>query len=109
MISICHCEEDSLPDEAIPSQQETAGMEKKMDELKWELLVEVQGRLEADLLQSYLEAYGVQTEIFQESVGYNAFPVTIDGLGRVQIFVSKEQLDEARKLLADYNNPEGTK
>ncbi len=80
-----------------------------MDELKWELLVEVQGRLEADLLQSYLEAYGVQTEIFQESVGYNAFPVTIDGLGRVQIFVSKEQLDEARKLLADYNNPEGTK
>ena len=70
-----------------------------MDELKWELLVEVQGRLEADLLQSYLEAYGIQTEIFQESVGYNAFPVMVDGLGRVQIFVSKEQLDEARKLL----------
>jgi hypothetical protein len=80
-----------------------------MDELKWELLVEVQGRLEADLLQSYLEAYGVQTEIFQESVGHNAFPVTIDGLGRVRIFVSKEQLDEARKLLADYNNPEEMK
>ena len=80
-----------------------------MDEMKWELLVEVQGRLEADLLQSYLEAYGIQTEIFQESVGHNAFPVTIDGLGRVQIFVPKEQLDEARKLLADYNNPEETK
>ena len=80
-----------------------------MDEMKWELLVEVQGRLEADLLQSYLEAYGIQTEIFQESVGHNAFPVMIDGLGRVQIFVSKEQLDEARNLLADYNNPEETK
>ena len=80
-----------------------------MDELKWEMLVEVQGRLEADLLQSYLEAYGIQTEIFQESVGHNAFPVTIDGLGRVQIFVPKEQLDEARKLLADYNNPEEIK
>jgi hypothetical protein len=80
-----------------------------MDELKWEVLVEVQGRLEADLLQSYLEAYGIQTEIFQESVGHSAFPVTIDGLGRVQIFVPKEQLDEARKLLADYNNPEETK
>jgi hypothetical protein len=80
-----------------------------MDELKWEMLVEVQGRLEADLLQSYLEAYGIQTEIFQESVGYNAFPVTIDGLGRVQIFVSKEQIDEARKLLEDYNTSEETK
>jgi hypothetical protein len=77
-----------------------------MDELKWEVLVEVQGRLEADLLQSYLEAYGIQTEIFQESVGHNAFPVMVDGLGRVQIFVSKEQLDEARKLLADYKNSE---
>jgi hypothetical protein len=84
-------------------------MEKKMDELKWELLVEVQGRLEADLLQSYLEAYGIQTEIFQESVGHNAFPVMVDGLGRVQIFVSKEQLNEARKLLANYNNPEEIK
>ncbi len=80
-----------------------------MDELKWEVLVEVQGRLEADLLQSYLEAYGIHTEIFQESVGHNAFPVMVDGLGRVQIFVSKEQLNEARKLLADYNNPEETK
>ena len=77
-----------------------------MDELKWEVLVEVQGRLEADLLQSYLEAYGIQTEIFQESVGHNAFPVMIDGLGRVQIFVSKEQIKEASRLIAEYNNPE---
>ena len=74
--------------------------------MKWELLVEVQGRLEADLLQSYLEAYGIQTEIFQESVGHNAFPVMIDGLGRVQIFVSKEQIKEASRLIAEYNNPE---
>jgi hypothetical protein len=80
-----------------------------MDELKWELLVEVQGRLEADLLQSYLEAYGIKTEIFQESVGHNAFPVMVDGLGRVQIFVKKEQAKEAREILAEYNNPEETK
>ena len=80
-----------------------------MDELKWKLLVEVQGRLEADLLQSYLEAYGIQTEIFQESVGHNAFPVMVDGLGRVQIFVSKEQFNEAEEILKDYNKPEDTK
>jgi len=80
-----------------------------MDELKWELLVEVQGRLEADLLQSYLEAYGIQTEIIQESVGHNVYPVMIDGLGRVQIFVPKEQIKEAKKLIADYNNPEEIK
>lgn len=41
-----------------------------MDELKWELLTEVQGRLEADLPESYFEAYGIDVELFQEAVGH---------------------------------------
>lgn len=79
-------------------------MEAGMNELKWELLTEVQGRLEADLLKSYFEAYGIDVELFQESVGQHIYPVTIDILGRVQLFVSKEQASEARKLLNEYNN-----
>ena len=74
-----------------------------MDELKWELLTEVQGRLEADLLKSYFEAYGIDIELFQESVGHHIYPVTVDGLGRVQLFVSKEQAEEAHTLLDEYN------
>ena len=73
-----------------------------MDELKWELLAEVQGRLEADLLKSYFEAYGIDIELFQESVGHHIYPVTVDGLGRVQLFVSKEQAREAHRLLDEY-------
>jgi hypothetical protein len=79
-------------------------METLMDELKWELLTEVQGRLEADLLKSYFEAYGIEVELFQESVGHYIYPVTVDGLGRVQLFVSKEQAREAHRLLDEYNN-----
>jgi Putative prokaryotic signal transducing protein len=75
-----------------------------MDELKWELLSEVQGRLEAEFIKSYLEASGIDVELFQESVGHHIYPVTVDGLGRVQIFVSKEQSKEARKLLEEYIN-----
>ncbi len=75
-----------------------------MDELKWELLTEVQGRLEADLLRSYFEAYGIDVELFQEAVGHHIYPVTVNGLGRVQLFVSKEQASEAHKLLDEYNN-----
>lgn len=75
-----------------------------MDELKWELLAEVQGRLEADLLKSYFEAYGIDIELFQEAVGHHIYPVTIDGLGAVQLFVAKEQANEARKLLEEYAN-----
>jgi hypothetical protein len=71
--------------------------------MKWERLVEVQGRLEAELLESYLEANGVDVELIQESVGHSAFPVMIDGLGRVQIFIPKEKSQEARDLLKEYN------
>ena len=74
-----------------------------MDELTWEVLTEVQGRLEAEFLKSYLEANGIDVELFQESVG-QTMGITIDGLGTVQIFVPKEQAAEARQLLEEYNN-----
>ncbi len=74
-----------------------------MDELRWELLTEVQGRLEAEFIKSYLEAAGIEIELFQESVGHHVYPVMVDGLGRVQLFVSKEQAREAHELLDEYN------
>lgn len=74
-----------------------------MDELTWELLTQVQGRLEAELLKTYFEAYGIEVELFQESVGHHIYPVTINGLGRVQLFVPKEQAKEAHQLLDEYN------
>ena len=79
-----------------------------MDELKWELLTEVQGRLEANLLKTYFEAYGIDIELFQEAVGHHIYPVTIDGLGRVQLFVSKEQAEAARQLLDEYNQAQNS-
>jgi len=75
-----------------------------MDELKWEILTETNGRLEADILKSYLEAAGVQVELIQEAVGHHIYPVTIDGLGRVQLFVSKVQIVLAKELLEEYNS-----
>jgi len=74
-----------------------------MDTMKWERLTEVQGRLEAELIESYLEANGVDVELVQESVGHSAFPVTVDGLGRVQIFIPKEKAQEAHELLKEFN------
>ena len=73
-----------------------------MDELKYDLLTEVQGRWQADLLKSYFEASGIDVELFQESLGQHIYPNTLDILGNVQLFVPKEQLEEARKLLAEY-------
>lgn len=75
-----------------------------MDQLKWELLTEVQGRLEAELLKTYFSAYGIDVELFQEAVGHHIYPVTVNGLGYVQLFVSKEQAKAARQLLEEYRN-----
>lgn len=74
-----------------------------MNEMKYELLVELHSRMQADLLESYLEANGVDVELFQESVGHTAFPVTIDGLGLVQVFVPGEKLNQAKKLFEEFN------
>lgn len=69
-----------------------------MDELKYALLAEVYGRMEAELVKSYLEAHEIDVELFQESIGQNIYPTTLDMLGSVQIFVKKEKIEEARIL-----------
>jgi len=75
-----------------------------MDELTWAKLTEVYGRMDAELIESYLEAHGIDVELFQEAVGHHIYPTTIDGLGRVQIFVQKENLAEAQKLMGRFND-----
>lgn len=72
-----------------------------MDELKWDMLTEVYGRMEAEGIKSLLEAEGIQVELIQEAAG-RIYAVTVDGLGRVQIFVPKKQLKEAREWLKIY-------
>lgn len=77
-----------------------------MNEMKYDLLVELHSRMQADLLESYLEANGVDAELFQESVGHTAFPVTVDGLGLVQVFVPGDKLKTAKALLEKFNTEE---
>jgi hypothetical protein len=78
------------------------------ENLTYAKLVEVYGRLEADLLESYLEAQGIDVELIQESIGRSIYPVTVDGLGRVQVFVPKEKLGEAKALLEQYSKDQAS-
>lgn len=80
-----------------------------MDQLKWELLTEIQGRSEAEIFKSYLVANGIEdVELFQEAIGQSIYPTMLDILGRVQIFVPKEVLTEAQKLLEEYEQMDFT-
>ena len=74
-----------------------------MDELKWDLLTEVQGRAEAEVLKTFLVANGIEdVELFQEALGQHIYPTTLDILGNVQVFVPKQQLEAAGQLLEEY-------
>ncbi|GJQ52680.1 MAG: hypothetical protein HKUEN02_15270 [Anaerolineaceae bacterium] len=73
------------------------------EELKWELLTEIQGRWKADIVKAMLDSNGIESELFQESVGA-LYPTSLDMLGRVQIFVSKTDAKAARKLMEEYNH-----
>ena len=79
-----------------------------MDELKWEHLTDVQGRMQADLLKAYFQEYDIEIEMFQEALGQHILPTALDILGNVQIFVAKADAEVARKLLDEYNNSEET-
>ncbi len=70
-----------------------------MSDLKYELLIELNSRMEADLLKGFLEAHEIPVELFQESIGQNIYPVTITGMGTVQVFVPKENTEEAHEIL----------
>lgn len=71
-----------------------------MSHPNWEFLTEVSGRLNAEEIKSYLEAYGIPVILFQEGAGLDLFPVAIGNtLARVQIFVPAEHFAQARELL----------
>jgi hypothetical protein len=75
-----------------------------MDQLKWELLTEINGRFEADLLKSYLEAEGIQVQLFQEGTGQDIYPLTLGPLAMVEVFVPKEKFEAAQNILDSYKS-----
>jgi len=72
-----------------------------MDELKYELLTEVLGQMEAEMLKLYFQAEEIEVVLFEEATSFDVIPVTF---GRVQIFVEKKNAEQARKLLEEYEN-----
>jgi hypothetical protein len=75
-----------------------------MDELKWEMLAEISGRIEAELIKSFLEAEGIEVQLFQEGAGQDLYPVTFGPLAMVQVFVPNDKINDARIILDNYNS-----
>jgi hypothetical protein len=72
-----------------------------MDELKYEKVGEANSSAEAEIIESFLEAEGIDVELVEESISRSAyaFPLT-----RVEIFVPKAQAKQALKLLKPFDD-----
>ncbi|MEW5870130.1 MAG: DUF2007 domain-containing protein [Chloroflexota bacterium] len=68
---------------------------------EWEVIEEVAGALQAEVVRGFLEAQGVPTVLSQEGAG-SVYAMTVGVLGRVQILVPPDQVEHARQILADY-------
>lgn len=75
-----------------------------MDDINWEILDEVAGNVNAELIRSYLEAYEIPVVLSQEGAGHSVFPVNVGRFGRVQILVPSEYLEQAQQLLEIYQS-----
>ena len=72
-----------------------------MSESNWEVVQEVYGELQAELLRGLLEAQGISVILNQEGAG-RAYGINVGPLGQVQILVPSHSLQNARQVLEDY-------
>jgi hypothetical protein len=70
-----------------------------MDEMKYEKIAEVE-RPQADVIESFLEAEGIDVEIIEESVWRTSYSTTFH---TVQVFVPKKKVKQALELLKSFN------
>ena len=72
-----------------------------MSEKSWATLLEVDNRIEAEIMKQALEAQGIPAEIFQEGAMRYAYPMAFGPLAKVEICVPKDRIDEAKAVWAD--------
>ena len=72
-----------------------------MVEENWEVIDEVAGDIQAEMLRGLLEAQGIKVWLSQEGAG-RAYGLTLSTLGAVQILVPSESAAPARQILDDY-------
>ena len=72
-----------------------------MDEMKYEKIAEANSRAEAEVIESFLEAEGIDVELIEESISHTAYAVAT---ARVEIFVPNDKAKQALKLLKPFDD-----
>ena len=72
-----------------------------MDEMKYAMLTEVLGQWKAEILESFLKSEGINVVLIQDALSQSAYA---NPFAPVQVFVPKEGMQQARKLLKTFED-----
>lgn len=70
---------------------------------EYELLYRSYGMLDAKSIQILLESFNIPSKAYQESAGVT-LGLTVGGLGAANIYVKKEDLEAAKKIISLMEN-----
>jgi len=73
-----------------------------MPDQSWEVIDNVAGDLQAELLRGLLEAQNIPVFLSQEGVGRSVYHVIVGPLANVQILVPATFVQQARQILEEY-------
>jgi len=73
-------------------------MSEEKKETNWVLVYTANGPSEAIVIKSVLETNGIKVKQVQETAG-KLFAISMNGLGKVDIYVEEEKYDDAKDLL----------
>jgi hypothetical protein len=80
-------------------------MENKLELKDLKELMVSDGMVEAEIVKSKLDSFGVPCMLKFESAG-RLMGITMDGLGKVQVMVPAEYLAEAKEIISTGNDEE---
>jgi hypothetical protein len=69
------------------------------DEMQYEMVAEILGRGEAEVIQGLLEAEGIRVQLVQDALSHSAY---VTPFGLVQVFVPKTEAERARALIKEF-------
>ena len=72
---------------------------------KYQLIWKASGELDAEIIKALLKSFNIEVIMFEESAG-KTYGFTIAPMGEVEIYVKKEQKEEAIKVLEAYEKGE---
>lgn len=73
-----------------------------MTENRWVTLLEVNDRLQAEILKNALESQNIPVDLIQEGISHYLYPVG-GPIGTIQVCVPENRMAEAKLWLDDYN------